>query len=50
MDRVESFLAPSVLEKTPKHAMHMQDDPRCLSMQNKLKWCKMIWYNEQMHN
>jgi len=41
MDRVESFLAPSAPENTPKHAMRMEDDPRCLSMQNKLKWCKM---------
>jgi len=42
MDRVESFLAPSPPENTPKYEMRMQDDPRCLNMQNKLKWCKMI--------
>jgi len=41
MDRVESFLALSAPENIPKHAMRMQDDPRCLSMQIKLKWCKM---------
>jgi len=28
----------------------MQDDPKCLGVQNKLKWCKMIWYNEQMQS
>ena len=36
MDRVESFLAPSAPENTPKHAIYMQDDSKCLSVQNKL--------------